>query len=276
MSRRIDAHHHFWRIERGDYHWMPASGPLREDYLPDRMRPLLERHLIDATILVQAAPTVDETMFLLELADHPSSRVAGVVAWAPLDSPRARNALERYAEDRRVVSLRPMLQDLPDASWITRATVIDNLKIASGLGLRFDVLSHPRHLSPVSEALRRVPDLPIVIDHLSKPSYGPSISEEWRAGMTELARRESACCKLSGLVTEVGRGWKPDDFRAHVDYVLELFGPHRTMFGSDWPVCLAAASYDDVVSLAEELTSGLTDDEASRLWGGTAERFYGL
>ena len=276
MPIRIDAHQHFWKLARGDYHWMPADGPLHRDHLADDLQPQLQAAQIDGTVLVQAAQTVAETDFLRELADAPGSQVLGIVGWVPLDSEDAPHELERLALDERVVAIRPMLQDLADPAWVTRPTVVENLRQLPRLGLAFDVLSYPRHLPHALAAIDQVPDLPVVIDHLSKPTYRPRPTDEWRHWMTEFARRPQVHCKLSGMVTEVTGPWSADDFRAHAALALDLFGPERVMFGSDWPVCLQAASYGEVVGLAEELLADLSDHERAHVWGTTAARFYGL
>lgn len=276
MTRRIDAHQHFWKVKRGDYHWMPASGPLRQDYLPEDLAPLIGTAAIDGTILVQAAQTIEETRFLLDLASRPDSGVLGVVGWVALDSDAGPAQLEELASCPKAVAVRPMLHDLPDAAWITRPTVIENMRRLPSLGLRFDVLSYPKHLRHAVEAIEDVPDLDVVIDHLSKPRYHGGVAEDWRRLMAELGQRPRVHCKLSGMVTEVGPGWTVDDFRAHSEIVLESFGPSRVMFGSDWPVCLQAASYAEVVRLADELTSGLSKAERADVWGLTAARFYGV
>ncbi len=276
MTRRIDAHHHFWRVARGDYHWMPPEGALRHDYLPGDLAPLLKAARIEGTILVQAAQTVAETRFLLELAAQPGSPVLGVVGWAPLDDPQVGTLLEEFAATPALVAVRPMLHDLADPAWIARPVVVENLRRVAALGLRFDALSFPEHLPHVLRALDRVPDLPVVIDHLSKPKYGPVPAANWRGWMAELAVRPGTFCKLSGMVTEVGPGWTIDHFRGHADHILTAFGPDRVMFGSDWPVCLQAAGYAEVVGLAEALTGGLSVAESADVWGGSAARFYGV
>lgn len=276
MARKIDAHHHFWKVERGDYHWMPETGPLHHDYLPADQAPLLQAAAIDGTILVQAAQTITETDFLLDLAMQPDSKVLGVTGWVPLDADQAPAELERLAAHPKAVAVRPMLHDLPDADWIMQSRVIEHMRRLPALDLRFEVLSYSVHLPYVLKAIDQVPDLSVVIDHLSKPVYGSTMSEDWRHWMGELARRPRVYCKLSGMVTEVGEGWKVDDFRAHADFVLENFGPQRVMFGSDWPVCLKAARFTQVIQLAEVLTSQYSKTERTWIWGETAARFYGV
>lgn len=275
MRRKIDAHHHFWQVARGDYHWMPDGGVLRHDYGPQSIRPLNAEVGIDGTILVQAAQTVAETEFLLELATQPESTVLGVTGWVALDSPDAAAQLERLAESPKLVGIRPMIQDLPSAHWVLQAQVIDNLRRLPGLGLRFELLTYAHQLPQAYEALVQVPDLDIVINHLSKPRYRQGVdADDWRQWMNRFAQLPRTYCKLSGMVTEVSEDWRVDDFRAHAEVILEAFSPERVMFGSDWPVCLLVASHAQVVELAGELIASLSVDEQAAVLGGTAARFY--
>jgi L-fuconolactonase len=271
--RRIDAHQHFWRIARGDYGWIPSAGPLARDFLPADLHALSAAAGIDGTIAVQAAPTVAETDFLLGLAAEPDAGILGVVGWAPLDDP-SDPALDRLGGEPACVGLRPMLQDLPD-DWIVSAVRSDELARMAAHGLVLDVLALPRQLRHVLRALEPVSELTVVVDHLAKPDYGAPLGR-WGDDMRALAARPRTCCKLSGIVTEAGAGCSADDVRRHADLVLEAFGPDRVMFGSDWPVCLLAASHADVVALAEQLTAGLGDAQRGAVFGATAARAYGI
>jgi L-fuconolactonase len=275
--RRIDAHQHYWRPARGDYHWMPAEGPLHRDYLPADLRPLNAAAGIDGTITVQAAQTVAETDWLLQLAGDPASDILGVVGWVPLDT-LTHATLDLMAAHPACVGVRPMLQDLEDDDWISTRVPREQLaRVAQG-ELVFEVLSFPRQLPYVVQALESVPELTVVIDHLSKPVYTAERGEwaKWAEHMTALSARPGTYCKLSGMVTEVGAGWSVDDVRRHADFVLEAFGPDRVLFGTDWPVCLQVASHAQVVELAEQLTSPLNDTERAAIFGGNAERVYGI
>lgn len=277
MQRRIDAHQHFWIVDRADYPWMPEDGLLHKDYLPPDLVALNRAAGIDGTVLVQAAPTVAETEFMLSLSEQADSQILGVVGWVPLDSADGARDMERLVAHPKMRGLRPMIQDLPDDRWILQPQVMENLRQMPRLGLRFDVVTFPRHLPAVFEALQQLPELDFVIDHLSKPRYREGIEADgWRHWMRRFAELPRAHCKLSGMVTEVGAGWSVDDFRAHTDVILEAFGPERVMFGSDWPVCLLAATHAEVVGLAEQLTASLSAGERAAVWGVTAERFYGL
>lgn len=261
--------------DRGDYHWMPGSGPLREDYLPERLVPHLTRAGVGGTIVVQAAQSVEETRFLLDLA-RSNSVVLGVTGWVPLDQPDALDTLGELAEDGYLRSVRPMIHDLPDRHWVSRPEVQATLRGLPELGLRLEVLTYPEHLPPVHDVLAGIPELPAVIDHLSKPTYRWNDDAEWRSWMSRMAQRPNTSCKLSGMLTEVGRGWTPEQFAPYVAFLFETFGTDRVMFGSDWPVSRQLLEYHEVVDLTANLVSSLRPPEADAFWRGNAERFYGV
>jgi len=276
---KIDSHHHFWSLDRNDYHWMPPSGgsagPLREDYLPDRLAPFLHANNVVGTVLVQAAQTTEETMFLLGLASS-TEYVLGVTGWVHLDSETAMDELCRLEALGPLVAIRPMLHDIADARWITKGVVGDNLAALAAHGQRFEILSYAEHLAACFATLEAIPNLPVVIDHLSKPRYLAEADVEWRHWMSRFAERPNTFCKLSGIVTEIGPGWTIADVEPVARFVIESFGPDRVMFGSDWPVCRQVAEYDAVVELADELISRICPDHASDIWFDSAARFYGL
>jgi L-fuconolactonase len=273
----VDSHHHFWRVERGDYHWMPASGVLARDYLPEDLRPLLGRAGVDRTVLVQAAQTEEETAFLLELADE-TDFVAGVVGWLDFEDEEFAAKLERLMRRPKFVGLRPMLQDLSDDAYILRPPVIDNLRHLESLDLSFDILTFPRHLPHVLKALDRAPTLRAVVDHISKPPISEGKLDGWAANMTALAAHRNVRCKLSGMVTEADHvSWRPADLDPFVQHVFDAFGEDRLMFGSDWPVCLQAASYAEVLNaLHLILDRRLTADSFDKVFGQNAVEFYKL
>lgn len=286
---RIDAHQHFWRRARGDYRWLdadaPALAPLRRDFEPAELQPLLDRHGITQTVLVQAADSVAETEFMLSLADQ-HAFVAGVVGWVDLSQPTAVQVLQRLARHPRFKGVRPMLQDLDDVQWIATAPHPAVVQALLNLGLRFDALVKPQHLGPLLHFLSRWPQLPVVVDHAAKPPLAQRRNElamqDWRDAITRVARHPGACCKLSGLVTEMApedRG-SPERIAARLRPVwqtlLEAFGPARLMWGSDWPVLMLAARYDDWMAATELLLADLSPDEREAVLHGTARRFYGL
>jgi L-fuconolactonase len=277
-ARRLDSHHHLWtraRVERGDYPWMPAAGPLRDDHGSGRLAPELGAAGIGGTIVVQARESVEETRFLLDRAAA-TEWILGVTGWAPLDRPEGVETVAELARDRHLRAVRPMLQDLPDPDWIARPQVRESLRAVAGLGLRLEVLSRAEHLPSVCDVLATTPELPAVIDHLSKPAYEWEADAAWRLWMRRAAERPNTFCKLSGMVTEVGPGWKRSDFTRHAALVFEIFGAQRVMFGSDWPVCRLVAEYPQVAGLAEELIESLAPGDADAVWRHNAERFYGV
>ena len=270
----IDAHQHFWRPERGDYFWMkPEVTVLYRDYGPADPAPLLERHGIDQTILVQAAPTEAETHFLLDIAGT-TPFVAGVVGWAEFSDREAPARIARLAEDRLLVGLRPMVQDIADDDWLVRTDFAPAFGALLANGLVFDALLKPRHLSRLTLLLDRHPDLAVVVDHGAKPFIGERRLDPWRADMAALAARPNAVCKLSGLVTEAAQDWSLDDLRPYADHLLEVFGPERLLFGSDWPVVNRAGGYDRWREAALALVAPLSETERAAILGGNAARIY--
>jgi L-fuconolactonase len=272
----VDAHHHFWRVERGDYHWMsPSLGVLHRDYLPNDLWPLLRRTGVDATVLVQAAPTETETHFLLDLAAE-TDFVAGVVGWLGFEDREFPRKLEALMRRPKFVGLRPMLQDIEDDAYILRPKVLENLAHVASAGIAFDFLTFPRHLPHVLKALERTPGLRAVIDHISKPPIADQRLEGWAEDLSRVAAFDNVRCKLSGMVTEAGRdSWKPSDLRPFVQHAFGAFGEGRVMFGSDWPVCLLAASYAEVLNaLRTLLDPQLSEEGIAKVFGRNAIEFY--
>jgi L-fuconolactonase len=276
MTVRIDAHQHFWAPSRGDYFWMPPDDPvLTRDYRITDLEPLLDRHGIAATVLVQAAPTIAETEYMLGIADC-TDRVAGVVGWIDFEKEEQLRQLERFAAHRKFRAVRPMIQDIPDDDWMLRPDLDWAFRALIGHNLAFDALGFPRHLSRFIALFKRYPRLRIIVDHCMKPQIAAKAFDEWAPGMARIAAETSAWCKLSGIVTESAEDWSVDDLRPYVDHVLECFGPERVVWGSDWPVCLLRATYDQWVETTDRLLSDLSDDERAAVLGGNAIRFYRL
>jgi L-fuconolactonase len=279
VSGRVDAHHHVWRLARGDYGWLRPTlqlASIYRDFSLDDLRPLLDAARIEATVLVQAAPTLAETQFLLDVARESGGLVRGVVGWVDLTAADAVATLEHIAGDPLLKSIRPMLQDLPEADWICRPDVQLALAALPRLGLCFDALVKPRELKALLRALDRHPELAVVIDHCGKPDIADDGWHPWAEDLGVLARNTRAHCKLSGLVTEAGRGWTVDALRRYVAHVLECFGPQRVLWGSDWPVLTLAASYADWDRATDALLADLPANEVVAIRGGNARRFYGI
>jgi L-fuconolactonase len=274
---RIDAHQHFWRPSRGDYGWLtPQAHPaICRKFLPQDLAPLLQDAGIEATVLVQAAPTAAETDYLLGLAAE-TPFVAGVIGWADFEAADAAARIEALARKPKLVGVRPMLQDLDDDAWILRPAIAPALDAMQAAGLRFDALVTPRHLPNLARCLAARPSLKAVIDHGAKPDIAGGELDGWAAQMRALAAGTGAYCKLSGLVTEAGGKWTEETLKPYVEVLLEAFGPARLMWGSDWPVVNEAGGYAAWHSAAAALTEGCSLDERDLIFGGAAQAFYGI
>jgi L-fuconolactonase len=271
---RVDAHHHVWRIGRGDYGWLKPGSPLHRDYRLADLRPLLGD--IQATVLVQAAPTEAETAYLLNVARNSEGLVRAVVGWDDLAGRHAPERIATLAADPLLKGLRPMLQDIADTGWALRPGLRPGFAAMVQCGLRFDALVQPRHLPVLLEFCGMYPDLPVVVDHGAKPAIAGGGYQPWADGIARLARETPAFCKLSGLVTEAAPDWQADDLRRYSDHLLACFGPQRVMWGSDWPVVNLAGGYARWHDTALSLLQGLAAAEQDAVLGGTAARFYGF
>lgn len=273
---RIDAHQHFWTIARGDYGWLtPDLDPLYRDFGPADLLPILARRAIDGSVLVQAAPSIAETEFLLELA-RSYDFIKGVVGWVDFESARAPAEIARLAAQPALVGLRPMIQDIPDPNWILRPDLSPALGALIAHDLTFDALTLPVHLPNLLPLLERHPDLRLVIDHGSKPRIRDGHVSAWAADIARIAEETAAFCKLSGLVTEAGPEWSVEDLKPYVARLLEAFGPYRLIWGSDWPVCTLAADYDRWCDATDILLADLAPAERAAILGGNASRAYRL
>lgn len=273
---RIDSHVHLWRVARGDYFWMdPSVERIYRDYEPADLQPLLAAAGLDRAVVVQAADTVAETEFMLDLAAR-SASIAGVVGWAPFDRPEGPDVLARLAENPLFKGVRPMIQEIPDDDWMLGETLGPSFRAAVELDIALDAQVRPRHLANLYKLLQRHPDLKLVIDHAGKPEIAEGHFETWAGDMRRLAADTAALVKFSGLVNEADLAWSVDDLRPYAELLFERFGPERIMFGSDWPVVRLAAEYDAWFRAAEALTAGLDEADIDRIFGATAARFYGL
>ncbi|MEM7718470.1 MAG: amidohydrolase family protein [Pseudomonadota bacterium] len=272
----IDAHQHYWHPARGDYGWMPKDNPvLNRPYGPANLAPQLAEAGIQRTVVVQAAPTLEETEYLLGIADA-TPTVAGVVGWIDFEDETQLSHLKRLSQHPKFKGIRPMIQDIPDTDWMLRDDIQWAYRTLSELGLVFDALGFPQHLENVLTLLRRYPDMVVVLDHCMKPRIAKGEFDAWAEGMSALAAETRAYCKLSGLITEAGPDWSVSQLRPYTNHVLKHFGPDRVMWGSDWPVCRLQGEYGDWFQAASALTDHLSSDQRSRVFGGTAAEAYGL
>ena len=279
MSRpigKIDAHQHFWKLDRGDYDWLtPDLEPLYRDFTPTDLAPLLKSHEIVGTVLVQAAPTLAETHYMLSLADD-NPFIKGVVGWVDFEASDAPDQIQQLSTHSRLVGLRPMIQDIADDAWMLRPDLEPALQSLIDSNLAFDALTLPRHLKNLLRLLEKYPNMSVIVDHGSKPDIASGSLAGWADDIAALAKSTSAYCKLSGLVTEAAKSWSIDDLQPYADHLLETFGPSRLIWGSDWPVCKLAANYSDWVQASEHLLSGLSDADQHGIWYQNAITAYGL
>ena len=272
----IDAHQHFWDPARKDYGWLTADLPtLFKPFQPDDLQPILTTHHIDATVLVQAAPTTAETDYLLALADH-TPFVKGVVGWIDFENPNERTTLERLVKHPLLKGIRPMVQDIADPHWLLKAEIDWAFDALQQFDLAFDALVLPRHLQPLLTRLERHPHLRVCIDHAAKPDIRGQNFEPWASDMAELAQKTQAFCKISGLVTEAATPWTPADLAPVLSHILAVFGPERLIFGSDWPVLTLNGSYGSWIELLRDWTKNWTPEQRALFYGGNAKRFYHL
>ena len=278
MTSKIDSHQHFWNPSRGDYDWMPMDNKiLARSYSPADLEPHLTAVGIDQTVLVQAAATVEETEYMLGIADA-SPRVAGVVGWIDFEDPTHAHHLRRLAKHPKFLGVRPMIQDIPDEDWMLRDDIQWAYELIIECDLTFDALGFPLHLKNFLTLLTRYPDMRVVIDHCMKPQIRDHSDDNfahWADGMTRLADQTTACCKFSGLVTE-SDGWSVEGMRPYAEHLLKSFGPDRLMWASDWPVCRLEASYEEWHTAAHTLTADLSEAAQDSIFGGTAKAFYRL
>jgi L-fuconolactonase len=273
---RIDAHQHFWRYAPEEYAWIGAPlAALRRDFLPSDLQPLLSHNGIDACIAVQARQSLAETTWLLELAsEHPW--IAGVVGWVDLRSPDAARQIESAARDPRLVGLRHVVQDEAD-DFLLREDLGRGLAHLARHDLVYDILIYARQMPAAIQLAERLPAQTFVLDHLGKPAVSKREREPWTTHLRLLAARPNVSCKLSGLVTEADwTRWRPMEVTPYLNTALEVFGVERVMFGSDWPVCTLAASYEQWLELVAGWSSTLTPAERDAVFGTTAARIYGL
>ncbi len=273
----IDSHQHFWQVGRFDYPWMSSDlGVLYRDYQPETLLPILHEYGVHKTVLVQASNSLSESRWLLDLADkYPF--IAGVVGWVDLTNGEVDQQIKELAANEKFKGVRHLVESEPNDDWLVHPPVLAGLKALGAHGLSYDLLVHTRHLKYARIVAETCPDLSLVIDHMAKPPIAAGAISEWMRELKPVAALPNVYCKLSGLVTEANhRAWKTDDLRPFVESALELFGPNRMLFGSDYPVCLLAAAYDQVLDSFQELLKDLNEDQRSQVFSQNARKFYRL
>ena len=277
MLECIDAHHHLWRYNPEEYAWIgPDRAALARDFLPEDLLRELGGSGVAGSVAVQARETLDETRWLLDLASV-SPVIRGVVGWAPIASPQFPAVLEDLRHCKKLKGLRHVVQDEPDDQFILREDFNSGIDLLKQHSLVYDILIFDRHLPVAISFVDRHPAQIFVLDHAAKPHIRERQLEPWRTNIRELARRENVYCKLSGLVTEAHwTEWRPADLQPYLDVILEAFGPNRLMAGSDWPVCLLAATHQNWFSTVRRLIKPLSSAEQEMILGRVATKVYSL
>jgi L-fuconolactonase len=277
MGERIDAHHHLWRYSKEEYGWIgPGMEAIARDFLPGDLQTDLRACGVAGSVVVQARQSLAETDWLLESAAS-SPAIRGVVGWAPIADARFSHALEQLKEKRKLKGLRHIIQAEPDDEFILRDDFNLGIAALAGSGLVYDILIYERHLPAAIKFVDRHPNQIFVLDHLAKPRIKDHVLEPWKSNLFEIAKRENVYCKLSGMVTEADwKKWNTTDLRPYADAAVEAFGPSRLMFGSDWPVCLLAATFVRWVQTVQDFLGALSSSEKELVFGGVASKVYSL
>jgi len=275
---RIDAHHHVWDLSVRDQPWTANLPMLRRSFAFADLRPSLDAQAIDATVIVQTVPCDGETQEMLALAAH-EPRIGGVVGWVELTAPDVPAALAKLRAGTggpRLVGIRHGVQAETDPRWLCRPEVRRGIAAVGAAGLAYDLLITADQLPAAVETVRDLPSVRFVLDHAGKPLIARGVLDPWREHIAVLGTLPNVAVKLSGLVTEAGDGWTIERLRPYTDELLDAFGPGRIMVGSDWPVCLLAASYGEVLTAADELMRAVSDAERDEIFGGSAAHWYSL
>ena len=277
MAERIDAHHHLWRYNKIEYDWIgPGMDAIARDFAPPDLRREMSACGIDGSVAVQARQSVEETEWLLDVAEN-SEFIRGVVGWAPIASRGLLGITERWGGRKKLKGLRHIIQGESDDEFILREDFNAGIAALAGTGLVYDILIYEKHLPAAVTFVDRHPNQVFVLDHIGKPRIKERVWEPWRGNLLELGKRGNVYCKLSGMVTEADwKNWTVADLRPYVEVVLGAFGPDRLVFGSDWPVCLLASSYRDWFETAQQFLAMLSTPEKDLVFGGVAAKVYSL
>lgn len=273
----IDSHQHFWRYDPVRDSWITdAMSVLKRDYLPEELIATMRANGVDQCIAVQADQSEAETHFLLQLAErHP--QIAGVVGWVDLKAENVSGRLDYFSQFEKLLGFRHVVQAEPDDRFLLRDDFVRGIHALAAYEFTYDILIYAKHLPVAAEFVRKFPKQKFVLDHLAKPMIKDKAINEWRRDIRALAAHSNVYCKLSGMVTEANwTQWTQAHLRPYLDMVFECFGVDRLMFGSDWPVCLVAASYAEVKGVIENYTSQLSRSERENIFGRNAAQFYGV
>ncbi len=273
---RLDSHQHFWSYDEQQYPWIPKGSPLHRDWLPSDL--LIEQAKVgmQGSVAVQARQTLQESRWLLDLADS-TPLIQAVVAWVDLRSDRVEEQLGELSHHPKFKGVRHVVQDEPDDQFMIGTEFLRGIGKLQQFGLTYDILIYPKQLPAAIELVRKFPEQPFVLDHIAKPHIKDGTLSPWREQIRALAQAPNVMCKVSGMVTEADHlGWQPEDFKPFLDVVFEAFPAERLMWGSDWPVCLLAGNYEQVYRLVDEYTVHLDAAQRGAIFGETAAQFYNI
>ena len=275
---KIDSHQHYWHFNTADYGWMGENmSVIKRDFLPTDLLPELKSIDFDGSVAVQARQLLEETNWLLQLADeHP--HIKGVVGWLDLQSEQAEEQIAAFAKHPKAVGVRHVIHDEEDLDFMLRPAFIRGVQLLEKYDLAYDILIFPTHLANTIEFVKQFSDKQIfVIDHIAKPLIKDGIVSPWKEDIAALAKFPNVYCKLSGMVTEADwNTWKPENIRPYLDVIMEAFGTERILIGSDWPVCLVAGKYSEVMQVVTDYISTFTEKEQDLMLGGNAAKAYKL
>jgi len=274
---KIDAHQHFWHYSKEEYDWInDEMSVLKRDFLPADLKKELSISNFDGSIAVQARQTLEETEWLIKLAEE-NEYIKGVVGWLDIQSPQFKHQIEKYSRRNKLVGIRHVVQDEPDDRFMLRSEFVNGIRVLENYDLVYDILIFEKQLPATIDLVSRFPNQRFVLDHIGKPKISYTILDPWKSLITELAQYPDVYCKISGMVTEAEwKNWKKEDFLPYLDAVFEAFGPERLMFGSDWPVCTLAASYENTVDIVTDYLEQFTAEDKKRIFGENAIQVYGL
>jgi L-fuconolactonase len=274
---KIDSHQHFWKYNTAEFGWINDNmSVIRRDFLPSDLQRELQSLGFDGSIAVQARQSLEETRWLLELADA-NAFIKGVVGWVDLRSSDVEQQLSSFSKNNKFVGVRHIVQDEPDDRFLLRADFLNGLRCLQRHDLTYDILIYPKHLPVAIKLVEQFPEMRFVLDHIAKPFIKKKIISPWKEEIGELANFSNVFCKVSGMVTEADwQNWKQEDFIPYLDAVFEVFGVDRILIGSDWPVCTLAGNYQKVMSIVIQYIEKMSDEGKAAILGGNAMRAYNI
>ena len=275
--QKIDAHQHFWKFDPVRDSWITDDmAVIKKDFMPGDLHLLLQQNGFDGCIAVQAHQSEEQTNFLIGLANE-FSFIKGVVGWVDLQAENVNERLDYFKQFPVVKGFRHVLQGEPQRDLMLSPKFINGIGALEPFGYTYDILIFPDQLNYSEKLVAQFPGQKFVIDHLAKPYIANKEIKEWEQDMQAMSKHPNVWCKLSGMVTEADwKAWKKDDFKPYMDVIVEAFGVDKIMFGSDWPVCLVAASYTEMMEIVKDYFSSFSIEEQRKVFGGNAAEFYNL